>query len=72
MPTDQFSAFVELLPQIEEALVGRGEKVVRPQYDAQVKEEEGGVDEADLSDVGDENGGPKKSNIEATSDEDED
>ena len=70
MPMDQFSAFVELLPQIEKELSKKGEKVARPMYD-RVKEEENVKQEVD-SDEDDENGDPKKSNIEATSDEDED
>ncbi len=69
MPMDQFSAFVELLPQIEKELTKKGEKVPRPLYDG-VKEE-GGVEEEADSDEDGENGAPKKSNIEATSDEDE-
>jgi hypothetical protein len=70
MPMDQYSTFVELLPLIERELVKKGEKVPRPRYNAQLKEED--FKEGDLSDVGDDNGAPKKSNIEATSDEDED
>jgi hypothetical protein len=70
MPIDQFSAFVELLPQIEKELVRKGEAVPRPHYDRPVKEDGEGKGES-LPDVDDDNGGPKKSNIEATSDEDE-
>jgi hypothetical protein len=70
MPLDQYSAFIELLPQIEKELRKNGETVPRPQYEGKLsegqdvqKEEESGVDEG--------NGVAKKSNIEATSDEDE-
>ena len=78
MPLDQYAAFVQLLPAIETELARKGQKVPRPEYRRPVpndgaggKEEEGG--DLELSDAGDEGGGPiKKSNIEATSDEDED
>jgi hypothetical protein len=70
MPIDQYSAFVQVLPQIEKELIRKGEKVPRPQYNGQVKEEDG--KEEDSSDAGDDDGVPKKSNIDVTSDEDED
>ena len=70
MPVDQFSAFVELLPQIEKELAKKGEKVPRPQYDG-VKKEEDVKQELESDDDGG-NSRPKRSNIEATSDEDED
>lgn len=72
MPIDQYSAFVKLLPLIENELVKKGEKVPRPEYNGQVLNEGVVREEEDLSDAGDESGVPKKSNIEATSDEDED
>jgi hypothetical protein len=78
MPVDQYSAFVELLPLIEKELVKKGENVPRPEYNVHIRkegvvgEEEEEGEEEDLSDVGDESGMPKKSNIEATSDEEED
>jgi hypothetical protein len=77
MPVDQYSAFVELLPLIEKELVKKGEKVPRPEYNVHIRKEgvvgdEEEEEEKDLSDIGDESGVPKKSNIEATSDEDED
>jgi hypothetical protein len=69
---DQYSAFIELLPQIEKELIKKGQTVPRPQYIGQVEEERDVIEEEDSSEVGDDNGVPKKSNIEATSDEDED
>jgi len=71
MPMDQYAAFVELLPQIEKELSEKGEKVPRPQYDG-VREEEEDVKEEVESESADGDGVPQKSNIEATSDEEED
>jgi hypothetical protein len=70
MPLDQYSAFIELLPQIEKELGKNGETVPRPQYEGQLSTERGAQKE-DESDVDEGNGVQKKSNIEATSDEDE-
>jgi hypothetical protein len=70
MPIDQYSAFVQVLPQIEKALIKKGERVPRPQYNGEVKEDDG--KDEHLSDAGDDGDVPQKSNIEATSDEDED
>ena len=70
MPMDQYSAFLELLPQIEKELAKKGERVVRPQYDRQVEKEE--EDVADEEPEIDESNLVSKSNIEATSDEEED
>ena len=72
MPMDQYSALIQLLPQIEKELVKKGEKVPRPRYDEQVKEEDDVVEDEEDSEVDEGNGLPKKSNIDATSDEDED
>ena len=71
MPLDQYSAFIELLPQIEKELGKNGETVPRPQYEGQLSVERG-VQKEGESDVDEANGVQKKSNIEATSDEDED
>ena len=71
MPMDQYSALIELLPHIEKELVKKGEKVPRPRYDGHVKEEKDMVEEDEDSEVDEGNGLPKKSNIDATSDEDE-
>ena len=71
MSLEQYSTFVELLPQIEKVLKGKGETVPRPQYTkgggAAVKKENDEDDEE--MDADDMKGG--KSNFEATSDEDE-
>jgi hypothetical protein len=71
MTLEQYSAFVEVMPQIELALTKKGERVPRPVYAgggaAKDQSEESGGMEHD-----DENGDVKKSNIEATSDEEED
>ena len=70
MPMDQFSAFIELLPQIEKELVKKGKQIPRPQYDRQATKNDDMKEEEDDDD--DEEDEPKKANIEATSDEDED
>jgi hypothetical protein len=70
MPLDQYSAFIELLPQIENELGKTGDRVPRPQYGGRLSEERGARKEEE-SDVGEGDGVQKKSNIEATSDEDE-
>lgn len=83
MPVEQYSALVELMPRIEKALEKKGEKIPRPMYgedeeddaavrpEEQQEEENGEVDEAEKVEVKAKNGKRKKSNIEATSDEDE-
>jgi hypothetical protein len=71
MPLDQYSTFIELLPQIEKELGKNGETVPRPRYEGQLSVERDAQKEEE-SDVDEGNGVPKKSNIEATSDEDED
>lgn len=61
MPIDQFSAFVKLLPSIEQALKAQGASLPRPEYsgDADRPDNAGDEDTASIS----------KQNIEATSDE---
>lgn len=73
LPMDQYSAFVELLPQIETALSKNGESVPRPQY-VGVKTEEDVKEDADSDndEEDDDSGALRKSNIEATSDEEDD
>ena len=72
MPIEQYTALIQLLPQIENVLVEKGERIPRPNY------EHNPNDNDDLAD--DKNGAAeaeniknkrKKSNIEETSDEDE-
>jgi hypothetical protein len=66
MTIEQYSAIIRLMPQIEAALGTKGEIVPRPNYDGTA-----GVKHDD--DAGGENDeGPKKANIEATSEEEED
>ena len=71
MPMDQYSVFVGLLPQIERVLVKKGEKVPRPQYGGEIQTEGGDMTDEE-SEVDEGSGVQKKSNIEATSDEEED
>ncbi|KAL1958082.1 hypothetical protein VTO42DRAFT_5122 [Malbranchea cinnamomea] len=96
MPLDQFNAFVELLPDIEEAVRQKGGSLVRPVYEGmngsaaateepkedQEEENEQVSDEDEESEEDQDEDRPtkkakekrvesKRSNIEATSDEDE-
>ncbi|KAL1976443.1 hypothetical protein VTN31DRAFT_2725 [Thermomyces dupontii] len=71
LPMDQFSAFLQCLPQIEEFLLQKGEKVPRPVYD----DNDGDDEEEEVDEKEEDDGGKKdkkkKSNIEATSEEEE-
>lgn len=81
MTVEQYSAFVEVMPQIEEALKKKGEAIPRPNYgashadalDGDQEEPENQQDELDAEDMTRKakNGKRTKANIEATSDEDE-
>jgi hypothetical protein len=64
MSIEQYSALINILPQIEDALKQKGEKIPRPNYDGQ---QPAGSDQDD----GDDEIQDRKANIEATSDEDE-
>lgn len=64
MSIEQYSALINVLPQIEEVLKQKGEKIPRPNYSGQ---QSAGSDQDD----GDDEIQDKKANIEATSDEDE-
>ncbi|KAK5061145.1 hypothetical protein LTR84_007687 [Exophiala bonariae] len=68
MSLEQYSALMDILPQIENALKDRGEDVSRPKYGKQqtpdVQDDQDDHEDEDQSLL-------KKSNIEATSDEDE-
>lgn len=63
MTVDQYSAFIAIMPQIEGLLRGMGESVPRPDFDDTVQTAV--AEEADEEDL------PTKSNIEATSDEED-
>jgi hypothetical protein len=67
MTVEQYSALINLLPQIETSLKGAGAKVPRPKYD----EDDTLIDDAEENGKDDEGGFLKRSNIDATSDEDE-
>jgi hypothetical protein len=64
MTVDQYSALILVMPQIETLLKQKGEKLPRPNFDGATPTADDDEDEEDGDD-------PKKSNIEATSDEDE-
>lgn len=67
MPIEQFSAFVSLLPEIESVLHEKGIVVPRPEYNEsgeKVEADKGNSDTKDAASTG-------RSNIEETSDEDE-
>ncbi|GLI82263.1 hypothetical protein PoHVEF18_010693 [Penicillium ochrochloron] len=66
MTLDQFSAFIKLLPDIEQAVKKQGESLPRPAYTGSVEQ----VDAEDDQETN--NASPSKQNIEATSDEDSD
>lgn len=67
MSIEQYSALINILPQIEDALKQKGEKIPRPNYGRQQTVDSDQVDQDD----GDDEIQDKKANIEATSDEDE-
>ncbi|EXJ88876.1 casein kinase II subunit alpha [Capronia epimyces CBS 606.96] len=68
MSLEQYSALIDIMPQVEEVLKQQGETVPRPNYSgsAQAAEENG-----EEEDEEDEEKKLKKENIEATSDEEE-
>lgn len=67
MTLEQYSTFIQLLPQIETTLKKGGASVPRPDYEAN-----GTLINDTGEDANDEEDGPsKKANIDATSDEDE-
>lgn len=68
---DQFNAVIELLPHIETVLVGKGEKVSRPDYTAQTEPvgREEDDDEGDGEQEEEEEAVVVKKNFEETSDE---
>ncbi len=70
MTIEQYSALINLMPQIEAMLSAKGESVPRPNYDGTAHAEMGGDDDDDDDDEA-EDDDPKKANIEATSDEEE-
>ena len=82
MTVEQYSAFVDAMPQIEEVLKKKGEDIPRQKYsgsngdapDGDPAEPESQQDEVEPEDVTVKarNGKRMKANIEATSDEDED
>lgn len=63
MTTEQYSALIGVMPQIEALLKQQGEKVPRPDYS--------GDNPADEDSNEEEQEDTKKANIEATSDEEE-
>jgi len=84
MTLEQYATFVQALPQIEEVLKGKGESVPRPEYkggapqEAKAEEEDEGEDEEDEESepkrrvASNGRAAKKRSNIEMTSEEDED
>ena len=66
MSLEQYSALINVLPQIEEALKKKGEKVPRPNYSISSSGEDDDNDQDEDEELQD-----KKANIEATSDEEE-
>lgn len=65
MTMEQYAAFINVMPQVEELLTGKGESVPRPDYDGEKETDminEPAIDEEEEA---------RKANIEATSDEEE-
>jgi hypothetical protein len=71
LPVEQYNALLTLLPQIEGKLSEKGHEVPRPEYGASANDQTAAKNDQDDEDE-EEADDPKKSNIEATSDEDED
>ncbi|KIW27909.1 uncharacterized protein PV07_07606 [Cladophialophora immunda] len=68
MSIEQYSALIEIMPQIENVLKSQGEKIPRPDYDGNAP---AGDDESDEEGADGDEEMDRKPNIEATSDEDE-
>ncbi|KAH0845869.1 putative RNA polymerase II transcriptional coactivator [Fonsecaea pedrosoi] len=68
MSIEQYSAFVQIMPQIENVLKSQGEKVPRPNYDGSAPTADDGSKPEDAEEDEEMD---RKPNIEATSDEDE-
>ncbi|KIW76517.1 hypothetical protein Z517_11263 [Fonsecaea pedrosoi CBS 271.37] len=68
MSIEQYSAFVQIMPQIENVLKSQGEKVPRPNYDGSAPTADDGSNQEDAEEDEEMD---RKPNIEATSDEDE-
>ncbi|KIX00784.1 uncharacterized protein Z518_09849 [Rhinocladiella mackenziei CBS 650.93] len=67
MSIEQYSALIDIMPQIEDVLKQKGEKVPRPNYRGRAPDE----DDQNGEEEDDEEMDYKKANIEATSDEEE-
>jgi hypothetical protein len=65
MTMEQFSAVVALLPQLEEAVAEKGERIPRPDYDGKPSRV------AEAANESDDDAQAPKANFEATSEEDE-
>ena len=75
LTVDQYSALIQVLPQIEGALSKKGEWVPRPSFAGTETTQDQAMhydgDDDDDDDEADDGRGNQKANIEATSDEDE-
>jgi hypothetical protein len=71
LPIEQFQTFLSLLPQVLDELEEKGVEIVRPKFGASTTKK-ATEDSNDEEEVDAKPKKPKKSNIEATSDEDED
>ena len=68
MSVEQYTALIQIMPQIERVLKSQGEKVPRPNYDGSAS---AGDDESNEEGEDRDEEMERKPNIEATSDEDE-
>jgi hypothetical protein len=74
LPLEQFRTFLSLLPQVINELKSEGETVEAPSFESNGHEKATNDDDDDDDEVEEKvvKAKPKKSNIEATSDEEED
>lgn len=67
MSIEQYSALIQIMPQLDELLTSKGEKLPRPDYNGNAAD----MDDDDDDEENEEDEESEKANIDATSDEDE-
>ena len=72
LPIDQFNQIMSILPEVETALIARGQTVERPTYDGeQPAPTKAAEDDGAKEDPGSKSRKSEKKNFEATSDEED-
>lgn len=71
MSIEQYSALVDIMPQIEETLARKGEKVPRPDYSGNAEPVQDGRHDKDDEDDETGRAHTTKANIDTTSDEED-